>query len=51
VVLWGPDEICTVKADNEVEIAVLKNNGWSYLHTFTNRETDHEVEIWAKNLM
>lgn len=30
--------------------SILTKNGWTKVHTFHNKHTDHEVELWIKNL-
>lgn len=42
--------ICTVKEDNVVEKHILTKNGWTKGFSFLNKETGHQVEIWAKQL-
>lgn len=42
--------LCTVKADNEAEKAVLKKNLWSFLRVFRNSETGNLVELWCREL-
>ena len=40
--------LCTVRADNEVELHILRKHGWKKILEFHNRETSHDVELWAK---
>lgn len=42
--------ICTVSGDNVIEKKILLNNGWKMIHVFHNKHTDHEVEMWLKDL-
>lgn len=42
--------ICTVKADNAVEKHILQSNKWKHVHTFFNTETEHNIEIWVRDL-
>lgn len=39
--------LCTVDADNKVQKAILKHNGWKYLEFFKSRKTGHMVELWS----
>jgi len=39
--------ICTVDSTNQVQIAILKSNGWIYLTDFRSRKTKHLVELWG----
>lgn len=41
---------CTVEEQNKVEKHILTKNGWTKVHTFHNKHTDHEVGLWVKNL-
>lgn len=40
--------LCTVNATNLAEIAILTRNGWMMVFTFMNRETQNQVELWAR---
>lgn len=42
--------ICSVRADNVVEITILKKNGWIMSHEFVSRETGNTVQIWGRAL-
>lgn len=42
--------ICTVRAKNLVELAILRTEGWEKLLDFKNTETGNMVELWAKKL-
>ena len=42
--------ICTVRADNAAEKAVLTKNGWEFLKRFLNTESANVVELWCKEL-
>lgn len=42
--------LCTVRANNIRELAILSGEGWTKILEFTNSETLHNVEMWAKKL-
>lgn len=42
--------MCTVKATNGAERAILEKNGWKELDMFLNSETGNEVVIYGKYL-
>lgn len=42
--------ICTVDANNEFEIEILKSNGWTKLEEFESSKTGHTVGLWFKKL-
>lgn len=42
--------ICTVRRDNAVEKVILTRNNWTKVHEFYNSETEHTIEVWARNL-
>lgn len=42
--------ICTVRADNEREKHILKKNGWKFVHSFFNTQSEHLVEIWVRDI-
>lgn len=54
--LWKARELgydlmlCTVKTDNEVEIHILRKNGWIVEREFISTETGHAVQLWSRNL-
>lgn len=43
--------LCTVKADNVAQIAILERNGWKKLDDFFNTETGNQVELWGKHVV
>ena len=40
--------ICTVRADNVAELAILKKRGWKQLDEFKNTNTGNQVLIFGK---
>lgn len=42
--------LCTVRATNGPELAILKKNGFKELDEFTNTETGNRVKIFGKQL-
>jgi predicted GNAT superfamily acetyltransferase len=40
--------ICTVKAQNSVEIHILEKNSWSLLDDFYNKETGDQILIYGR---
>lgn len=42
--------LCTVREDNEVEIHILRKNGWIVEREFMSTETGHAVQLWSRNL-
>lgn len=50
--------MCTVRADNEAELALMRKFGWEqtweYVATWveggSQREADHKVQVWLKRL-
>lgn len=42
--------LCTVRANNEAEIAILKRYGWKKVGAFKSRQTQNEVQIWINIL-
>lgn len=42
--------VCTVISSMTAQIHILEKNGWSKVHSFINRRTENEVQIWVKNI-
>jgi RimJ/RimL family protein N-acetyltransferase len=42
--------MCTVRAGNEAQIAILRSNGWTRVFEFHNIETEHDVQVWMRKL-
>lgn len=42
--------LATVRYDNEVEYHLLKSAGWTYMFTFRNDQTGHNVLMFSKEL-
>jgi len=42
--------LCTVVGNNAVELHILQSNGWTKLSQFTSSKTNHDVQLWGKNL-
>lgn len=42
--------LCTVISTMKSQIHILEKSGWSKVHSFVNRRTENEVQIWVKNI-
>lgn len=42
--------ICTVRGDNDKEKRNLSDNGWHFLMRFQSSNTNHQVELWGRNV-
>lgn len=42
--------VCTVAANNGPQLAIMKKNDWKKVFEFYSQETEHYVEMWAKEL-
>lgn len=42
--------ICTVISSMKSQIHILEKSGWSKVHSFINRRSENEVQIWVKNI-
>ena len=42
--------VCTVTAQNLIQINLLKKNDWVKVHEFKNKRTGNIVEMWVKNV-
>jgi RimJ/RimL family protein N-acetyltransferase len=42
--------MCTVHENNEPQIKILENNGWTYLDFFLNKETSKLLRIYGKRI-
>lgn len=42
--------LCTVRADNEAELHILRINNWIVERDFISKETGHKVQLWSRNL-
>jgi GNAT superfamily N-acetyltransferase len=39
--------ICTVRADNVAQKAVLEATGWEFMRDFYSRSQDTQIEVWG----
>lgn len=47
----GYDAImCTVRNDNEAQIAILEKNKWKHVFGFFNTETGHQLRVYMRHL-
>tara|TARA_Y100000310_G_scaffold344692_1_gene458849 strand:- start:7619 stop:7942 length:324 start_codon:yes stop_codon:yes gene_type:complete len=42
--------MCTCRADNHVQVKILKKAGWSFAWAFHSKETNRTIQVWFLNL-
>lgn len=42
--------ICTVNAENEAQVQILRSNGWILIMTFVSKKTQNTVSVYMKEI-